>query len=53
MYFITFDTYVKNVENFIKIHFGPSALWVSELRNVHSCVYTHISIDDYMYIHTE
>lgn len=52
MYFIASDTYVKNVQNFIKTLFWPSALWLSELSNIHSCVHTCTSVDDYMYVHT-
>lgn len=38
IYFITSDTYVKNVKSFIKTLFWLSALWVSELSNTYSCV---------------
>lgn len=41
MYFITSDTYVKNVKPFKNTLFQPSAFWVLELS---SCMYTHKEI---------
>lgn len=44
MYFITSDTYVKNVKPFKNTLFWPSALWVLELSSIYSCMYTHKEI---------
>lgn len=59
MYFITSDTYVKNVKPFKNTLFWPSALWVLELSSIYSCMCTHKEIcaashmrDDYVLIST-
>lgn len=41
MYFITSDTYVKNVKPFKNTLFQPSAFWVLELSSIYSVACTH------------
>lgn len=44
MYFITSDTYVKNVKPFKNTLFWPSALWALELSSIYSGMCTHKEI---------